>query len=324
MKFKFAILFLAVLVFGSITLAYYQGGQLEGNLSKSAVTTNSHVVSPSILHVSSNASQDTDLYWSTSEVDTLGQWKIKADENLTINGINFHVGEMTAMGNSDTFLKNFFAYCDLTLTESGKTVETYSSDICLNSYTAIPLEAGKTYTLTLTASPASGAWNDFYDGDYDGKQVALTLVALTPSNGIQVKYNSTTFPQLVEQKASVDVVEAGKHVTIEYTFGGYNLVSQVQAIETQQDLPEITAQTELPNQTATYTKTNTYTSEITNGVGSVISSMLSLNLGDTSKITEELTITVTKGGSSIKISNGSSTKTCTSTTSGLFTCQLPE
>lgn len=311
-------LLLGLVVLGSITLAYSQEAQLQGAFAFTS--------SSSILHVSSSATTSTsNIYWNETEVDTLGKWTLKADKNLTINGFGLHIGTPSSVGGADNFVPNFFKNCTATVEESGKTLVSYYTTGCLNAYKDIPMEAGKTYTLTVTATPLSTAYDNFIDKSYDDQQVSLAFVALTQADGTKTQYNSITFPSLVEQQASNSVTDSSGTYTIEYTLGAYSLKNNVYKTNAS-STPAITAtdMSQVTQGQTYYTKSST--NSLTAGTSATVTDALkniSVKISSTSAVTHALTIKISADSSSMEITNGTSTKTCTASSTGSFNCQIP-
>lgn len=215
-KVHFIVLLFALMV-GAVSVSLYQES-LEGKFA-----TNTNYLTPTkdtaILNVTNNTSKETKLNWREDDVNILGKWKLSANQNMSIDGFDFHIGAASAIGVSDNFISNFFRDCTLEISSSNQVVESYPSRDCVNAYFGVDLETGKSYTVTLTGSPIETAWEDFMEKDYNRKQVSLAIVAITPANGTQIKHNESSFNTLITQKES----NAG----FEYTYGGYTLINNL-------------------------------------------------------------------------------------------------
>lgn len=319
-------LLLALVVVSSVALATLQGTDLQGAFKLTGQST----FSTAILHVSSNASADSNLTWNESDINTLGVWKLKADQNMSINGFAFNIGVPLTAGTSDAnAVGKVFSDCKAVLTESGNAISTLIVSTCSYSYPNLNLESGKTYTLTLTASPLSSALDYYYSQGLDQKQVALSFLGVTKADGTVTHYYDSTMATSVDQQASTSVTDSHDDAgvvtyTLEYTYGGYTLQNTVftQADES----PSISESSQgvqvQQNAATTTTGTNNTISPSTGSVQNLLNT-ISVKIGSTSAITKPLTIKVSAGGATMEITNGMSTKTCTSTSSGTYSCDIP-
>ncbi len=316
-------LLLALVVVSSIAAATLQGSDLQGAFK--LTSTKTVASSSAILHVSSTASKESSISWG-GETVTLGAWTVKADENLSINGLAYHLGVPTSIGTSDDFLTNFFSSCSVAISESGTNIETLPSSLCTNAYTNVNLTAGKTYTFTLTGVAIAEAYDTYLDEGYDGKQVSLSFLGLTQANGTQVEYTDANFLTFVEQKASTTGSTLSLTYTLEYTYGGYTLKNALWKTNSSSPSIDLTVGTGNLVQEQQNASVKTTTNTTTPGTSDAIAALLkniSVSIGDTSAITKELTIKISASGSTMEISDGTSTKTCRLVSTGTYSCDIP-
>lgn len=321
---KFLYALLTLVVASSIGFASQNSGELQGAFSSPGRATDLS----SILHVSSNTNKKTSLTWNDGDVNTLGVWTVKADQNLTVTGSAFHLGAPLSVGSgTDESVVNFFENCTATLSSSGVTVETDTASDCNFAYASMSLSAGKTYTLTLTGSPISDALESFWNGDYNGKQVTMTLIGLTKSDGTVVHYYDSTLPGLVEQKSSLSITDDDNKTygtyTLEYTNGGYTVESATYMTANVSNIKISATDQTIKEEQNTAVKTNTSTIPQSATTMDALLSAIGVTVNDSSAITNDLTITISAGGKTVKITSGSSTKTCTTTSSGNYSCKIP-
>jgi hypothetical protein len=313
-------LLLALVVVSSIAAATLQGTDLQGAFKLSSVKT---TVNTAILHVSSKGSGESKLYWDDETVSTLGSWKFKADENVSLSGLGFYIGPVAELS-ADNDIDNFFNTCSLSIQQStGGAPSTVSSANCNTFFNSgIGLTGGNSYTFTLSGVSKSDTYSDFIDNSYDGKEVGMMLYGLSQSDGTNLTYSDSKMTALVDHE------ETGS--TVEYTYGGTTLENMIWKTDSSNSSLDIDAtstgsilQDQQSYSTKSTTNSITTTPESSGTIASSASKKISVSIGDTSAITKDLTIKISTGGTTMVISNGSSTKTCSLSSTGSYSCDIP-
>lgn len=294
-------------------LAYGQSTVLQGAFQKSSFDS-------STLKVTSRGSGNVTIDWDGGIETNLGKWNIKANENVQLQGYNFYIGDIDNLStSSDNYLSNYFEELHITITQSSTSIVDEDLGQAYNPSKRIDFEAGKTYTLTLTGIPIEDSSSDFISNSFVQKEVAFFIQAFDTNltdSGNSIYMESDYISGLSSEESN----DAGD---VEYTFGGFALLSDIAMISTTEEkISPATQGVQIEQQSSYATKNNNYgIDDLTNTIKSLVSGKITVKLSDSSLLTEGLSIEV--DGSNLVITNGSETKTCTKVSSSEFSCSLP-
>ena len=209
-----------------------------------------------IVHVSSRASETTSIS-SAAEIEyTLGVWKIQADEDVTLKGFSFFIGDIVSTSSDQAaHVSSYFSDFNLEVTQASETVENANSDTANFGSTEFDLTSGETYTLTLKATSLESGVSDLYDSGLSGKEVGLVISNLFKSDGTQYQITDEGFTDLIENDT------ASTSGRIEYTWGGYTINASIYVREEESLVDNLADSNNIEGliDNKTYTKsTNTY------------------------------------------------------------------
>lgn len=295
-------------------LAYGQSGVLEGAFQKSKVTADKSKV-----EVSSSASESSTIDWDSSDNSeiTLGKWRIKSKEDLTLKGFSFFIGDIESLStSSDNFLTKYFSTINFKIEAGGASIVETSSTNAYLTTTEANIAANTSYTVTLSGTAKEDALADFFVAELNSKEVAMMIYNITTSDGDLHIYVEEEFPALIKN-------EEQNADGIEYTFGGYTLSSDTQiALNPDSDDLITPSKTEIEiEQSYTKSNGNNIVDNITNTIKTLAGAKVTVKLSDSSLLSEDLKIEVS--GSDLIITNGSESETCKKVTSSEFSCSVP-